>query len=66
VESLIVVAIVGSFGVVAGIGSLLALRSRPNFRAWTRPALAVTVGSIAILGFALLPPFALWLLMDRP
>jgi hypothetical protein len=66
VESLIVIAIAGFVGLLTGLASLWWLRSRPGLRPWNRPALVVTVGSIAILLFGLGPPFVLWALLGFP
>jgi uncharacterized membrane protein len=65
-ESLIVIAVLGVTGLVIGLACLLWLRPRPHLKAWTRPALVVTVGSIVILGLGLLPPFTLWMILGHP
>ena len=61
-----VIAALGLVGLVLGVSWLQWLRSRPGLRSWTRPALVVTVGSIAVLLFGLGPPFALWAFLGFP
>lgn len=58
--------LLGIIGVASGVASLLWLAHRPARRSWAPVALVMTVGSITLLGFVLLPPLALWLAMGAP
>lgn len=65
-DALVGITVLGLLGTVGGLASLLWLRSRPQLRPWVPVAMAITVGSVAILAFYLLPPLAFWLMLGAP
>jgi len=66
VDALVVITVLGVLGTVGGLCALLWLRSRPQLRPWVPVAMAIVVGSVAVLAFGLLPPLAFWLMLGAP